>query len=258
MKDPDDAGRRFFLTTSWDDGDPRDLRLADLLARHDVPGTFYVPRSHPGRSIGPGELRTLAERFEVGAHTLGHVDLTAIDLAAARAEIEGSKRWVEDVTGVACTSFCFPGGRYRREHLPLVRDAGYAAARTVEMLSLEPPRRQDGVWIVPTTVQAFGHAPAGYLRNVVKRRAWRNLGRLVVHYRWSGWTATAASLLEAAARAGGVFHLWGHSWEIDEHDQWRALEEVLRRIGEYGDGAERMTVSGLAARAGARADGAAP
>ena len=50
-----------YLTTSWDDGDALDARLADLLARYGVPGTFYVPRNCEGRVLlKRGELRQLA------------------------------------------------------------------------------------------------------------------------------------------------------------------------------------------------------
>jgi hypothetical protein len=31
---------------------------------------------------------------------------------------------------------------------------------------------------------------------------------------------------------GGVFHLWGHSWEVGEADQWTRLEEVLQAMKE--------------------------
>ena len=31
------------ITTSWDDGHPLDLRVAELLAKYGLQGTFYVP-----------------------------------------------------------------------------------------------------------------------------------------------------------------------------------------------------------------------
>src|SRR5688500_11915407 len=36
------------VTTSWDDGHPLDIRLAEMLARHGVAGTFYVPLRYEG------------------------------------------------------------------------------------------------------------------------------------------------------------------------------------------------------------------
>jgi hypothetical protein len=32
-----------FLTASWDDGHPLDFRIADMLERYGLTGTFYVP-----------------------------------------------------------------------------------------------------------------------------------------------------------------------------------------------------------------------
>ena len=34
-------------------------------------------------------------------------------------------------------------------------------------------------------------------------------------------------MMNSAASDGGVFHLWGHSWEVEEMGLWRQLEEVL-------------------------------
>ena len=53
------------FTTSWDDGHPLDLRLAELLATHGFSGTFYVPRGNrEGRPVmTTAELRALTERM---------------------------------------------------------------------------------------------------------------------------------------------------------------------------------------------------
>jgi hypothetical protein len=42
----------------------------------------------------------------------------------------------------------------------------------------------------------------------------------------------ARSLLDECARCGGTFHLWGHSWEIEAHQQWNRLAQVLGWIGD--------------------------
>ena len=87
------------LTTSWDDGHPLDLRVAEMLERHGLTGTFYIPRSIETGTMTESQMRELAGRFEIGAHTLNHVFLADAPDAAAKEEIEGSKRWIEDVTG---------------------------------------------------------------------------------------------------------------------------------------------------------------
>ena len=34
------------ITTSWDDGHPLDFKLAELLNKYNLKGTFYIPRSN--------------------------------------------------------------------------------------------------------------------------------------------------------------------------------------------------------------------
>ena len=39
-------------------------------------------------------------------------------------------------------------------------------------------------------------------------------------------------LLRTALAQNGVFHLWGHSWELEESQQWSRLEDVLKLMSE--------------------------
>src|SRR5579885_3370187 len=103
---PNDRDRRLthsklLVTTSWDDGHPSDLRIAELLDKHRLKGTFYVPRSNcEGRAVMTcAEIASLAPRFEIGGHTQDHVSLTELDPAAAFEQIQSNKRWLEDVIG---------------------------------------------------------------------------------------------------------------------------------------------------------------
>jgi len=81
------------------------------------------------------QVRKVAEAgMEIGAHTVSHPILTRIDRMAAKREIEESKRRLQQVTGVKVSTFAYPNGRpgkdYGREHVEIVRDAGYASAVT--------------------------------------------------------------------------------------------------------------------------------
>jgi hypothetical protein len=49
--------------------------------------------------------------------------------------------------------------------------------------------------------------------------------------RWvRNWDDLAIDMFELIRARGGVFHLWGHSWEIDEQGDWDRLERVLRHV----------------------------
>jgi len=235
--------RQLFITTSWDDGNPADLRIAEMLSRHGLAGTFYVPRAIESGVMSPAQLRDLAQRFEIGAHTLNHVFLTDVDLSKAAAEIEGSKKWVEDATGNPCPMFCPPAGRYNPQHLPIFKKSGYVGIRTVEFMSFDLPRSDNnGLLEMPTTIQAFPQPVRNYLKNLAKRFAMSNLWRYVVHGRSQDWVVLARRLLARAAKEGGVFHLWGHSWELEQTDQWSRLEQVLSLLGETASRRQGVTV----------------
>ena len=122
----------FLLTTSWDDGHPLDLRIAELLTKYGLRGTFYVPLYNSRPTMSPAQIRELAGSFEIGAHTITHPILARLDPSAAREEIMGSKRVLEQTLGHPVRWFAYPNGRpeadYTREHVHMVREAGYEAA----------------------------------------------------------------------------------------------------------------------------------
>ena len=221
-----------YITTSWDDGHPADLRIAEMLDRHGLRGTFYVPRAIESGVMSPSQFKELAGRYEIGAHTLNHVLLTNAPDATAEQEIAGSKKWVEDQTGRACRMFCPPAGRFNSRHWRMFGAAGYRGVRTVEFVSLAPPRRRDGLLEMPTTMQAFPHPAKNYVKNLIKRLAVGNLRTYLLHGRSSAWPEMAQKMLGLARRTGGVFHLWGHSWEVEQTGQWSQLEQVLGLLGE--------------------------
>jgi hypothetical protein len=243
-------GAATYITTSWDDGHPLDGRVAELLTKYGLRGTFYVPRAAETGTMSAAQVRDLSAAFEVGAHTLHHVDLTGATDAAAWDEIAGSKSWVEDSTGRPCPLFCPPLGRFASRHLRLIRRAGYAGVRSVELLSTAFPGARADLLLLPTTVQAYPHGLAAYARNGLKRAAFRSLWRCVTHCRSADWVELARSLLRTALRCGGVFHLWGHSWEIERAGLWQRLEEVLRYVAQFKGEAPALTNSEVLAATG--------
>lgn len=220
------------ITTSWDDGHPLDLRVARMLADHRLPGTFYVPRRADSGTMSVAELRELAGQFEIGGHTLDHRPLTGLADADAQRQIADSRSWVQDTTGKPCTMFCPPAGKFAPRHLRMVREAGYVGLRTVELLSTARPVNRQGVRVIGTTIQAYPHSALAYGRNGAKRGAWGGLLRYALHGFPGDWERLADALMRDVIASGGVFHLWGHSWEIERTGQWERLDRVLRRLDE--------------------------
>jgi peptidoglycan-N-acetylglucosamine deacetylase len=238
----------FTITTSWDDGHSLDLRLADLLDRYGQKGTFYIARDYLPERLTEPQIRELSARHEIGAHTLTHPVLTDISPERAREEIAGSRTWLMDALGADVTSFCYPKGYANPALQTLVRESGYRAARGVEAYQLSP----GNPYLMATTVHVypFPLRPVKGLRHMRARLL--PLTRALPHLRplelsplaLRSWRSLALALLERAAACGGVYHVWGHSWEVEQYGMWDDLEAVLKAARAYPN-ARRVTNSEL-------------
>ena len=87
------------------------------------------------RPLSKPELRRMAGDglVEIGAHTLTHPQLSALEPSRQGEEIRGSRRALQEAVGREVQSFAYPYGArsdYTRETTSLVRDAGFSGACT--------------------------------------------------------------------------------------------------------------------------------
>jgi len=129
-----------------DDGYVNNLQHAlPVLQRHGFSATCYIvsgqlggsnvwdlPKGVPPKPLmNAAQLRAwVAGGQEIGAHTRHHVDLTALDDAAAREEIRACRQDLEPLLGVPVQQFCYPYGFFEPRHVAMVREAGYTCATT--------------------------------------------------------------------------------------------------------------------------------
>ena len=212
------------VTTSWDDGHVLDMRLAALLREYGIRGTFYISpedREIDGHDrLSEEQVLELSSGFEIGAHTMTHPRLAALDEEVSRKEILGSKTYLEDLLKKPVTSFCYPGGSYTALHRTIAKQAGFTLARTVECFRMEVG---DDPFSIPTTVHAYRHW--SHLVPITRRVGPRRLAASYLN-----WDELAIVLFDDVLARGGVFHLWGHSWEIDAKGDWQRLRRVLQHI----------------------------
>jgi hypothetical protein len=252
-----DAKKMVVVSTSWDDGDRSDLRVAEMLAGHGLAGTFYVPIEpfRAGRELSAEEVRELAFGFEIGGHTVSHRSLTDLSYEDQEREVVECKRILEERLGSDVRSFCYPNGLLNQETVRCVEQAGYQGARTTRMLrsSFEFPQFE-----MPTTLQAYPHPAQSYFRNTIKGA---NLGGLAGFARdgWQArnWVELGKMLFDQVLEDGGFWHLYGHSWELEDLNLWGQLEELLRYVAyrpdiHYVTNAGVYQVLGRAMPAGSR------
>jgi len=238
------------LTTSSEDGHPLDQRLADLLEQYGLPATFYVPVENGGQPLLAGAaLRGLAARgFEIGGHTYHHTRLLNVPLSGAEAEIASGKAALEDQLGAPLQSFCYVGGQHSPALAALVQAAGFAGARTSVRYRLWRPAPRANRYAVPTTLQA---RPLTRREDALQLLWSRNYGGLLEAVTGSARdvAGTARRWLARAERAGGVWHLWGHSWEIEKFGLWNELEAIFALAAQTQGRARWLTNGQLFAEA---------
>ena len=123
------------------------------LRGHGFPATLYVPTAYVGgtcdwlreegettrRMASWGQLAEMsAGGIECGGHSHAHVQLDAIPVAAADAEIRRSKALLEEHLGREVLSFAYPHGWTTGSVKRMVRAAGYTSACAVKNLPSSP------------------------------------------------------------------------------------------------------------------------
>lgn len=236
------------FTCSIDDGHPSDMKMAQLLDKHGLQGTFYIPiHNREGFDVmRPQQIRELASRFEIGSHTYDHCFLKYIDLTDSHYQVTEGKKRLEDIIGQPVQGFCYPGGKYRPADVEIVKAAGFRYARTTENLCFDAGRQP---FEMPTTCQIYPHERNVYLRNFARAGHWQRRRRaLQVAVRHEDWIRRLYALFDDACLHGTVFHLWGHSRDIDQFDAWRDLDLFLEYVSTRIPTHNRLSNGALAER----------
>jgi peptidoglycan-N-acetylglucosamine deacetylase len=230
MRNGLDVKRPALVTTSWDDGHPLDVRLAELLRKHGMLGTFYIPLNYRQVPVmTQEEMRALtAMGMEIGSHTLTHPNLTTLRKNQALHELVASKSRLEDIVDRSILSFCYPAGKFNSRTRSWVAEAGYTSARTT--LAFRTESRFDP-FSMPVSVQFLPHPRLISIRHALKE------GNVLGLLNWwslchmdTDLARLVESIFEYILANGGILHIWGHSWEIEQFRLWGALEEALRKI----------------------------
>lgn len=218
------------FTCSTDDGYPSDMRMAELLSKNNLNGTFFIPiKNREGLDVlSQQQIRDIGSQFEIGSHTYDHCYLKNITINEAHYQITEGKKQLEDLLGKEIVGFCYPGGKYRQEHADLVKSAGFQYARTTMNLCFDAG---ENVFEIPTTCQFYPHHRTVYLRNFIKAGNWvkRHDGLRLALIK-SNWIDRLYALFEYSCQRDGTFHLWAHSWEIDMLDAWQDLDDFLAYV----------------------------
>lgn len=227
---------RLIVTTSWDDGSVLDLKLGALLTKYGIKSTFYIPNfSKRVTPLQKQQIRELAEGHEIGGHTVNHPHLTGIPLSEAVVEIADNKLYLEEILGKKIRMFGYPFGEFNEDTKNILKSCGYTGARTVQFNGLAADCDPYEFGVAVTAVNSRKDYAGEILRYFPSVKV-ESL---------SDWEGRAKTLFDIGLKRGGVFHLWGHSWQIEENNDWEKLERVLKYVSNragvfYADNGETI------------------
>lgn len=157
---------------TFDDGFVDLIDVLPMLNRLGATATAYLPSAHLGgsaawlgarasqlpRVLNASEVRGLtAAGVEVGSHSSTHAPLDLLPPARVRQEVADSRAALQQLTGTAVESFCYPFGYRSAAVVREVRAAGYATATELGHRLARPgqdePMRLSRVMVLP------GHSP---------------------------------------------------------------------------------------------------
>lgn len=198
------------ILTSWDDGHIQDMRIFDMVSNYKLRSIFFL--SNIELQLSMKNVKKIAESFELGGHTVSHpMDMKKLSSKQLIDEIENNKKWLEDIVGKNIDWFCYPRGRYNEIVMDAVKNAGYRYARTTLVgntdYSVNNYRTHPSVHIYPTRKE----------------------------YNGKSWLDYAKEQFRIAKEKDGVFHIFGHSWEIEKYNLWNELESFFKYIYEPND-----------------------
>jgi peptidoglycan-N-acetylglucosamine deacetylase len=221
-----------YITISVDDGYPADPKAADLLQKYNLQATFYLPARNPEYPVmTSAEIRSIAQRFEIGSHTYSHVPLAGLSNGHAWNEIVDGKQWLEQLLGSSVTSFCYPRGKFNRATTVLVKRAGFLGARTC-LFNLHEFPKDPFRWGLST--HAAYHTIAIHLRHALLEGNFVGMRNFFACYdAATDWEAHFRRALSQVQEHGGIAHLYLHSWEIEQFGEWGKLEAVLKSVSNW-------------------------
>jgi peptidoglycan/xylan/chitin deacetylase (PgdA/CDA1 family) len=198
------------LVQCWDDGVTTDIRLVEILRRHGAKATFNLNAGlhgalrtegwmHEGtlvQRLAWSEMRDVYEGFTIANHSLTHPALDRLPIADARRDITQGRERLQQRFSQSVLGFAYPFGAYNNAVMTAVREAGHAYARTTG----------DGCGSFPPSDAMELHPSCHFL-------------------------APDFWMRYEQARGCGVFHFWGHSYEMTTEAMWSAFESTITRLG---------------------------
>lgn len=214
------GGRAKALTLSYDDGVEQDAQLIKIMTGHGLKGTFNLNSGlyaeegtiYPAGTIHRRMTKSAATQLyknagmEVAVHGLTHPFFEQLPLAACNYEISEDRRNLEQQFNTIVRGAAYPFGTYNDNVVDILRMNGIVYSRTVNSTN-----------------------------NFYIPHDWLRLNPTCHHRDARLPELTEKFISEKPGSSPMLFYLWGHTYEFDEHDEWKLIENFAERTGGRDD-----------------------
>ena len=207
------------ITFSYDDGVRQDKRLVEILNKYGLKATFNINSELLGTKnklniidykgekichdkLTVGEAREVYSGHEVAVHTLTHPQLTYLPNEEILRQVEKDRENLKEIFGYEIIGMAYPC-------------AGYQNSDRVEQVI----RESTGVKYARTISNSFSVAPQ---QNLIRYQP------TTFHLDFANNYHMVDEFF--ASDKGGVFYVWGHSYEFDINDTWAEFEKFCEYI----------------------------
>jgi peptidoglycan/xylan/chitin deacetylase (PgdA/CDA1 family) len=156
------------VAITFDDGYYGQYKWAyPLLKKYGMTATFFIIVNNVDK---PGvltweEIKKMSDNgMVIGSHSLDHAGMTKVDDQQLRAELEKSKKILEEKIGKKIDLFSYPGGDYNDRVIDFVKRAGYQAAVGVYKIIDQAPKYRYSIrrfhaddWLESITEKLVGY-----------------------------------------------------------------------------------------------------
>lgn len=207
-------GKSKALTFSYDDGVKADKRLVEIFNAHGLKGAFNLNsllfgcENWHGRMDEEETYNTFANGgHEIALHGARHIYLTKVPLPEAVNEVVQNRVYLENKFHRIVRGMAYAYNGYNDDIVAALKACGVAYARTTESsysfalpsdwLRLKPTCHHGDIRLKELADKFFVSSPEEDFKH---REPW-------------------------------LFYIWGHSYEFDDNDNWRIIEDFANRAG---------------------------
>ncbi len=210
------------FTMSFDDGIDTDIRMAQIMRRYGIKGTFNLnsglfspegtvkPKDKVSIPLTVSQAKELFSdpSFEAACHGSRHIALGHTCGAYALSDILEDRLTLERTLGRLVCGFAYPFSSYNDDVKEMLRLSGFVWARG---------DKRTADFLLPREDEWYDWRGVHHMDGNADELIDRFVGEPNLYYH------------------GQLLYLWGHTYEFEEHGLWGKIEETFKKLASCPD-----------------------